>query len=215
MAGFLGNREDYGSEALDEFDLSGGPFAIFHRWLDDAVAAGIFEPTAFVLGTLSAHGAPQARTVLLRELADQGFKFFTNYESRKGVGIEQDPRVSMVFGWYPIYRQVLVEGTAFRVSPEESDAYFATRPRGSQIGAWASRQSSPMATRQELEQQVAEVTERFEGVDPLPRPDFWGGYVVVPHRIEFWKGRSSRLHDRIVFTRSAESDQWQLQRLQP
>jgi pyridoxamine 5'-phosphate oxidase len=212
---FLGSREDYGAEALAESSLLSDPMEQFSVWLQEATDSGLFEPSAFVLGTLAQDGSLQGRTVLLRGLDADGFLFYTNYESRKGAAIGDGAAVSMVFGWYAMYRQVLVEGSASRVEPEVSDAYFATRPRESQIGAWASAQSSEVTSRAELDAKVAEIEARFEGVERIPRPPFWGGYRVVPTRIEFWKGRSNRLHDRIVFSRELASDPWQVMRLQP
>jgi len=215
MTEFVGPREDYGAEALAEADLLPDPIAQFELWLAEATEAGLFEPSAFVLGTVSNSGGPQARTVLLRRVSAGGFQFFTNYESRKGEAITLNPKVSMVFGWYPLFRQVLVEGVARRLSDAESDAYFATRPRESQLGAWASRQSASLDARADLDLAVEEVGRRFEGFEEIPRPPFWGGYGVIPLRIEFWKGRSSRLHDRIVFERDAEGGAWRIGRLQP
>jgi pyridoxamine 5'-phosphate oxidase len=212
---FLGSREDYGAEALAESSLLADPLEQFSAWLQEATDAGLFEPSAFVLGTLAQDGSLQARTVLLRGLETDGFLFYTNYESRKGAAIGAGAAVSMVFGWYPLYRQVLVEGRASKVDAEVSDAYFATRPRESQLGAWASAQSSEVSSRAELDANVAEIEARFDGVERIPRPPFWGGYRVVPTRIEFWKGRSNRLHDRIVFSRESASAPWQVSRLQP
>jgi pyridoxamine 5'-phosphate oxidase len=212
---YLGSREDYGAEALAESSLLSDPMEQFSMWLKEATEAGLFEPSAFVLGTRAESGSLQARTVLLRGLDTDGFLFYTNYDSRKGVAIGAGAAVSMVFGWYPLYRQVLVEGRASKVEAGVSDAYFATRPRDSQLGAWASDQSAEVASRAELDAKVAEIEARFEGVESIPRPPFWGGYRIVPTRIEFWKGRSNRLHDRIVFSRESASVPWQVSRLQP
>lgn len=227
----LHRHEDYGQQALEEFAVNADPLKQFSLWLAEAEQAGIFEPNAFVLGTVSRQPAvsdgvnpggtdgatlatPTARTVLLRGVDADGFYFYTNYGSRKGHAIEDGAPVSMVFGWYPQFRQVLVEGFATRVDPTESDAYFNTRPRDSQISAWASNQSQPIQDRAALEAQYAQRQAEFASGD-IPRPQFWGGYRIVPARIEFWKGRSNRLHDRIEFSRIAPDQPWTIRRLQP
>ena len=211
---YLGKRNDYGQQALSESELVVEPIRQFSLWLAEAEQAGIFEPNAFVLGTIAADGKPSARTVLLRGVDDNGFYFYTNYSSRKGEAIAHGAEVSMVFGWYPQFRQVLVEGMAERVADSESDAYFNTRPRDSQISAWASNQSQPIGSREALDEQYAQRQAEFaEG--EIPRPEFWGGYRIVPTRIEFWKGRSNRLHDRIEFARLDANAPWAIRRLQP
>ena len=204
---------DYGQLALEEGSLLPDPIEQFRVWLVEADAEGIYEPNAMVLGTIGADGNPSSRTVLLRGISDHGFAFYTDYTSRKGQALAHHPNVSLVFPWYPLHRQVLVTGTVEKVSPEDSDEYFASRPRGSQIGAWASDQSQPIASRADLEAKVLEVEERFTDVDAVPRPEKWGGFVVRPDTIEFWAGRRSRLHDRIHFSKT--SDGWQTKRLQP
>ena len=211
---YLGKRNDYGQQALTESHLVEDPIRQFSLWLADAEQAEIFEPNAFVLGTVDESGKPTARTVLLRGVDDNGFYFYTNYSSRKGQAIGDGSQVSMVFGWYPQFRQVLVEGYAQQVPASESNAYFNTRPRDSQISAWASNQSQPIESRERLEEQYVQRQAEFAEGD-IPRPDFWGGYRIVPTRIEFWKGRSSRLHDRIEFSRESADLPWQVQRLQP
>jgi pyridoxamine 5'-phosphate oxidase len=211
---FLGKRNDYGQQALTEAELVADPIRQFSLWLTEAEQAGIFEPNAFVLGTANAEGAPTARSVLLRGVDDDGFYFYTNYSSRKGHDIAQNQLVSMVFGWYPQFRQMLVEGYAEKVLAGESDAYFNTRPRDSQISAWASNQSQPIGSREALEAQYEERREQFATGD-IPRPEFWGGYRIVPTRIEFWKGRSNRLHDRIEYARTGAGEPWTVRRLQP
>ena len=211
---YLGKRNDYGQQALSESELVAEPIIQFSLWLAEAEQAGIFEPNAFVLGTIGVNGKPSARTVLLRGVDDNGFYFYTNYSSRKGEAIAHGAEVSMVFGWYPQFRQVLVEGMAERVADSESDAYFNTRPRDSQISAWASNQSQPIGSREALDEQYAQRQAEFaEG--EIPRPEFWGGYRIVPNRIEFWKGRSNRLHDRIEFARLDANSPWTIRRLQP
>jgi pyridoxamine 5'-phosphate oxidase len=194
-------HEDYDGPPLAT--LGPDPFVAFERWLAEARAAGVAEPEAMVLST----AAPRARVVLLRGT----FRFFTNYASAKAREIEADPRVALTFLWHAQHRQVRVEGEARKLPPEESDAYFASRPRGSQIGAWASPQSEAIADRAALDTLVAQTEARFP--DAVPRPPFWGGYEVVPSAIEFWSGRPSRLHDRLRY-RSGDGG-WQVERLAP
>lgn len=210
----LSRHEDYGHLALTESDLDADPIAQLAQWLTDADEFGVYEPNAMVLGTVDSGGTPSARTVLLRGIDDRGLIFFTNYESRKGRAIASHPRVSAVFGWYAQHRQVIVDGVAGRITAEESDDYFASRPHGSQVSAWASAQSRPIEGRGQLEQQFADAENRFDG-DDVPRPEFWGGYRIVPSRIEFWSGRSSRRHDRIVFERRDPDADWVVSRVQP
>jgi pyridoxamine 5'-phosphate oxidase len=205
-------RTHYASGALDEADAPAAPFALFARWFEDALAAGTPEPNAMVLSTVDAAGQPSARVVLLKGLDETGFLFFTNYGSRKGRDIAADARVALTFWWPPLERQVRVEGRAAPVDAETSDAYFATRPRGSQLGAVASPQSAVVAGRTVLEDRLAEAEARFEG-RPVERPAHWGGYRVVPHAVEFWQGRPSRLHDRLRYTR--DGDAWRVERLAP
>lgn len=214
----LNRHEDYGQELFDETHVLANPIEQFKVWLRDAEAAGIFEPNAFVLGTVNNVGQPTSRTVLLKGINEDGFFFATNYLSRKGNAIEAEPRVSATFGWYSMFRQVLIEGRAVKVQSQESDEYFNTRPRDSQLAAWASRQSQPIPSRAALEQQFSAAAAKFEGV-AVTRPEFWGGYRILPTRIEFWKGRSNRMHDRIVFARTelavGQYGEWSLERLQP
>jgi pyridoxamine 5'-phosphate oxidase len=202
----------HAGRALDRPDLLEDPIALFLRWLGDADAAGVPLPNAMAVATADASGRPSVRHVLLRGVDDRGFVFFTNRESRKGRDLEANPRAGLVFLWKELDRQVGVTGAVELVDEAESDAYFATRPREAQIGAWASPQSQPIADRPELERRVAEVEQRFTGVD-IPRPPHWGGYRVIPDTIEFWLGRASRLHDRFVYTRDAEA--WRVDRLAP
>jgi pyridoxamine 5'-phosphate oxidase len=209
----LSRHTDYGQLALEEGSLLSDPIEQFRVWLAEADAEGIYEPNAMVLSTIGVEGKPSSRTVLLRGISDHGFAFYTDYTSRKGQALAHHPHVSLVFPWYPLHRQVLVTGTVEKVSPEDSDDYFATRPRGSQIGAWASDQSQPIASRDQLEQKVQDVEKRFEGTETVPRPEKWGGFVVRPDTIEFWAGRRSRLHDRIHFEKTSEG--WRTKRLQP
>jgi pyridoxamine 5'-phosphate oxidase len=214
----LNRHEDYGQEALEETHLLADPFEQFRQWLIEAEQAEIYEPNAFVLGTVNASGQPRSRTVLLKGVDSHGFFFATNFESRKGQAIAENPKVSATFGWYSMYRQVLIEGVAIQVPAEDSDEYFASRPHDSQVAAWSSRQSETIENRSALDKQFDEALERFRD-SAVPRPTYWGGYRIVPTRIEFWKGRSNRMHDRIEFVRSLGTDgnlgEWHVQRLQP
>ena len=210
----LDRHTDYGQTALDESHLSSDPIAQLADWLVEAEKAGVYEPNAFVLGTIDAGGKPTARTVLLKGVSAEGFFFATNYLSRKGQALAVNPAVTMVFGWYSQHRQVVVEGQAHQVPDAESDAYFASRPRDSQIATAASAQSQPIQDRAALEAEFEQTAARFLAGE-VPRPEHWGGYRIVPTRIEFWKGRSNRLHDRIVFERASADQPWQVTRLQP
>lgn len=214
----LSRHEDYGQELLDEADLLEDPIEQFKLWLKDAEREKIYEPNAFVLGTVDASNRPRSRTVLLKGVSPQGFFFASNYLSRKGEALDVNPNVSCVFGWYSMYRQVLIQGVAQKVSATESDDYFNSRPRESRIAAWSSKQSHPIESRAALDSQFENALERFPGED-VPRPDYWGGYLIIPTRIEFWKGRSNRMHDRIEFSRKIDDrdrvGDWKVQRLQP
>ncbi|MGO1658602.1 MAG: pyridoxamine 5'-phosphate oxidase [Marinobacter sp.] len=205
-------RRDFESEGLDREALSGSPVEQFERWFGEAREAGILEPNAMSLATAGADSMPDLRTVLLKYFDERGFVFYTNYESRKAHEMDENPRAAILFPWIGLNRQVRIQGKVEKVSKTESLKYFSSRPRGSQIGAWVSEQSKAITSRGLLEQKVAEMKRKFsEGEVPLP--NFWGGYRVVPERIEFWQGRPSRLHDRFEYVK--EGDDWLIQRLQP
>ena len=205
-------RVQYETAGLDLADLAATPIQQWHRWYDDAVEAGVAEPNAMTVSSNDAEGQPDARVVLAREVNDEGIVFYTNYESAQGIQLAGAPFASAVFAWLDLHRQVRVRGEIEVVSSEESDAYFASRPRESQIGAWASAQSQVIAGREELEAAVVEMTQRFMGGD-VPRPPHWGGLRIVPSTVEFWQGRPSRLHDR--FRYAWAGTQWSISRLAP
>lgn len=197
---------------LTEADVLPDPLAQFERWLADANAGGLVEPTAMALGTVSAAGQPAVRIVLFKGLHQGGFTFYTNYESRKGEELAARPEAALTFWWDKLERQVRIEGRVERVPRELSDRYFHSRPRGSQIGAYTSRQSQVLAQRAELDARLAATGERFTGQD-IPLPDYWGGYRVVPRTIEFWQGRANRVHDRLRYV--SDSGGWRIERLEP
>ncbi len=210
----LRTHTDYGVEKLEETDLAGDPFAQFTAWLAEAAEREVYEPNAMALGTIDPDGAPSIRTVLLRGVDDRGFEFYTDYTSRKGRALLSNPAVSAVFPWYSLHRQVILFGEAHPVEPGDSDAYFAARPRGAQVAAWSSDQSQSIASREALEQKVRDADARFADAPEIPRPERWGGFRIVPRRVEFWQGRTSRLHDRLVFSRQSDAA-WVVERLQP
>ncbi|MEO5900547.1 MAG: pyridoxamine 5'-phosphate oxidase [Ilumatobacteraceae bacterium] len=215
MAELARRRADYESVGLDVADVVADPIEQWQRWYGQAAEAGCVEPNAFVLGTVDADGYPQTRYLLARGADERGFVFFTNYESAKGTQLAEHPRASMLFTWLQLHRQLRITGSVERASVEESDAYFASRPRASQIGAWASPQSQRLTDRSELEARVAGFEATFAGVDEVPRPVFWGGWRLVPVMIELWQGRPSRLHDRVRYTRTTPADAWEINRLAP
>ena len=206
-------RRNYASRTLDQSDLAADPFAQFDHWMREAVETQLLEPNAMGLATVGADGQPTLRTVLLKGFDARGLVFYTNHESTKALEIAGNPRVALLFQWLPLERQVTVTGRAERISAIESVKYFLTRPRDSQIGAWASQQSSVITNRSLLEAKFAEMKAKFRAGE-IPLPSFWGGYRVTPQTFEFWQGRPSRLHDRFRYERPA-GDQWKIDRLMP
>ncbi len=209
----LPDREQFTRGELHEAQVAADPITQFRRWFDQALAAALPHAEAMTLATASADGRPSARIVYLRDYDERGFVFYTNYDSHKGRELADNPRAALVFFWEALERQVRVEGDVERVAAAESDAYFAARPRGNCLGAWASPQSQVLADRAALERSVREVTERFAD-QPVPRPPFWGGYRVRPERVEFWQGRLNRLHDRLCYRRAPQGI-WVVERLAP
>jgi len=206
------SRKDFDRLSLTEGELDPDPIRQFRCWFEAATLSEIPEPNAMVLATASPDGRPSARIVLLRGYDEQGFVFFTNYDSRKGRELAANPHAALVFHWHDLERQVRVEGPVVQVSAEESDAYFQSRPAGSRLGAWASRQSEVIADREILEARVRALEIQYAD-GRIPRPEHWGGYRVIPTVLEFWQGRPSRLHDRLRYTRSAGG--WLIERLAP
>lgn len=210
----LQHRRDYTMDQLGDEEISSEPLAQLASWLDDAARAEIAEPNAMVVATVDPSGAPSTRTVLLRGL-DHGLCFYTNRASRKGVALAHRAEASALFPWYALQRQAIVVGRVERLTPADDDGYFAARPRKSQIAARASAQSRPIASRAELERAYRDEERLHPDGAPIERPADWGGYRIVPREVEFWQGRRSRLHDRLVFTRDDADAPWSLRRLQP
>jgi pyridoxamine 5'-phosphate oxidase len=205
-------RRDYESDGIKVEKLPAEPLPLWRSWLHDAEAADVAEINAMIVSTVDADGTPSSRTVLCKAATEAGFVFFTNYGSRKGLAIATDPRVSLLFPWHPLSRQVIVSGRAEPVPRAQSEAYFASRPRGAQISAVASAQSTVVPSRDVLEQRVAELEREYDGHD-VPCPPHWGGYLVRPQTVEFWQGRGDRLHDRIQYR--AQDNGWRVERLSP
>jgi pyridoxamine 5'-phosphate oxidase len=220
MSDLASRRADYESAGLDVGDVDRNPMVQWQRWYDQASSAGCVEPNAFVLSTVDAAGSPQSRYLLARGADDRGFAFFTNYESAKSAQLTAEPRAAMLFTWLQLHRQARVVGVVELLPEVESDAYFSSRPRSSQIGAWSSPQSQVLPDRTSLEDRVAQFEQTFANVEEIPRPAYWGGWLLRPVMFEFWQGRPSRLHDRVRYRRDeavAEIpvDNWVIERLAP
>ena len=209
-------RVDYQADVLLEKDAPANPFALFDRWFKEAQDSDCPEPNAMIVATITEEGYPAARTVLVKEVSERGFIFYTNYDSRKGREIDAHPHVALVFNWLELQRSVRIEGRVERIDEEKSTEYFQSRPKKSQIGAWTSPQSEVIPDREFLDRRKEEIEEQYRDTEVLPKPDDWGGYLVVPHMIEFWQGRSSRLHDRLAYEREHEGgSDWERKRLAP
>jgi pyridoxamine 5'-phosphate oxidase len=210
------DRQDYTRGSLDIGDVETDPLRHLERWLADAVEAGVGEPNAMTLATVDADGRPDARVVLLRRITEHELVWFTDRRSAKGSQLRSNHDAALVFHWQPLERQVRLRGAVSELDDEASDAYFVSRPRGSRLSAWASHQSQPTPSRATYEQQVDEVEARFEGIEDIPRPPYWGGYALVPVEVELWQGRRSRRHDRLRYrVQAPRSDSWTIERLQP
>ncbi len=205
-------RRRYERTGLHEADLDEDPIRQFRRWFEEARGAGVHEPNAMTLATAAPDGGPSARMVLLKAVGPDGFDFFTSFDSRKGLELAANPRAALVFWWGPLERQIRIEGHVMRLPEKDADAYFATRPLESRIGAWASEQSAPIEGRHVLEERAEEVRRRFPSGE-IPRPPYWGGFRVIPDYVEFWQGRPGRLHDRLCYLRDGNG--WAIQRLSP
>jgi len=207
-------RRASADQPLDEQAVSADPFEQFEKWFEEAVNVQILDPFAMVLTTVSEIGYPSARVVYMRDISKDGIIFYTNYLSQKGKEITNNPMVSMLFFWGEIERQIRIFGSAEQLTAKQSDEYFASRPRESQIGAWSSDQSEIISNREELEEKFNYYSEKFKGLN-VPRPENWGGFIVRPEKFEYWQGRPNRLHDRIAYLKNAESDSWDIKRLSP
>ncbi len=207
-------RQNYTLAGLSEADLNPHPIKQFEIWFQQALEADLIEPNAMTLATATPDGKPSARIVLLKGVSDRGFVFYTNYESQKGQQLIANPYAALVFLWDKLERQVRIEGKVKQLQPEESAQYFHSRPKSSQLGAWASAQSRVIPNREVLEQKLADLQEKYSSNTTIPLPQHWGGFEVIPNRIEFWQGRPSRLHDRLVYDLQTD-DSWSIKRLSP
>jgi pyridoxamine-phosphate oxidase len=205
-------RHDFAQQTLSKSDVDENPFNQFNQWLEEAIEADVNEPIATTLSTVSKYGQPSSRIVYIRDINENGFVFFTNYLSKKGIDISINPKGCMNLFWPELERQIRIEGVIEKVTHDVSDAYFADRPKASQIGAHASHQSQPLASREALENRIEDLNNQYEEKE-VPRPSNWGGYILVPHLFEFWQGRPSRLHDRVTFNK--DNEDWQVVRLNP
>ena len=206
-------RENYQRGFLLEENVNNDPIIQFQEWFEEARSSGVLEANAMILSTVNEDAIPSSRTVLLKEIEKDGFVFYTNYASDKGKDVEKNPNVSLLFLWKALERQVRISGKVYKTSKEQSENYFHIRPKGSQIGAWTSPQSEVISDRKILEERKTNLEDKYRDVEKLPLPDFWGGYKVVPQKIEFWQGRPNRLHDRLRYTKIAEN--WKIERLAP
>lgn len=206
-------RNEYKNKSFNEGNAQSNPFEQFQVWFDEMLNSDFVEPTAMILATASKEGIPNARVVLLKKFDSQGFVFFTNYESQKGLEIQQNPRGCLLFYWDKLVRQIRINGNIEKISKEESEEYFETRPYTSRLGAWASKQSKPLKSRFTLIREVVAMMTKYPTKVPLPH--FWGGYRLIPDSYEFWQGRESRLHDRLLYTKSQNSNEWVITRLYP
>lgn len=206
-------RENYDRSILDEAHVDGDAMKQFHIWFQEARDEDVVEPNAMIMSTINKEGHPTSRTLLLKDLEEGGFVFYTNYNSDKAQEISENPNISLLFLWKKVQRQVRISGIAQKISKEQSEAYFHSRPKGSQIGAWVSPQSQVIADKSILETRITELTEKYKDVDELPLPDFWGGYKLIPQNMEFWQGRPDRLHDRLRYT--LVDGKWKIERLAP
>ena len=205
-------RHDFSKQSLDERDVNQSPFIQFEKWFKEAVDGKVNEPNAMSLSTVSSEGKPSSRILLLRNFNEKGFVFYSNYTSRKGEEINANPNAAILFFWPELERQVRIEGVLEKQSAEESDMYFASRPRGSKLGAWTSEQSKVIASRNFLDEEYEKLSKKYPD-ESVPRPHYWGGYFLKPTAVEFWQGRPSRLHDRILYTK--ENSGWKIERLAP
>lgn len=206
-------RRDFAGKPLNEDSVDTNPFKQYQVWFEEAVSAQVVDPYAMSVATVGKDMQPSLRLVYLRDISENGFVFYTNYGSQKAEDIAENNKVALNFYWVELERQIRIQGKVFKVSEEMSDTYFNSRPRESQIGAWASAQSTELTSRQVLEEKVIELTKKFEN-QSIPRPKHWGGYIVQPSKIEFWQGRPNRLHDRLVYTRT-ETNDWEISRIAP